>query len=64
MLSVRLKPHIRLCLQVLPSQGFLCIEDGKIVLKESLSKRLQTSLRVEIRQRKMSGKNFCQCMTH
>ena len=39
MLSVRLKPHIRLCLQVLPSQGFLCIEDGKIVLKESLSKR-------------------------
>ena len=60
MLSVRLKPHIRLCLQVLPSQGFLCIEDGKIVLKESLSKRLQTSLR----QRKMSGKNFCQCMTH
>ena len=62
MLSVHLKPHIRLCLQVLPSQGFLCIEDGKIVLKESLSKRWQTSLRVEIRQRKMSGKNFCQCI--
>ena len=62
MLSVHLKPHTSQCLQVFPSQGFLCIVDGKLVLKESLSKRWQTSLRVEIRQRKISGKNFCQCI--